>query len=164
MKKPVDILQKYWGYPSFRPVQEDIINAVLQKKDTLALLPTGGGKSICFQVPSLMMEGVCIVVSPLIALMKDQVDSLNRYGIPATYINSTLTTGEQSRRLDDERRELYDLQVDEQTPLEDERLEALCRQVVAGSREAGAEEAGHGPVVADGGPRREPVRSRGGER
>ncbi|MBS1756946.1 MAG: RecQ family ATP-dependent DNA helicase [Bacteroidetes bacterium] len=82
------ILKKYWGYDSFRPLQEDIINAVLEKKEVLALLPTGGGKSICFQVPALMMEGICLVISPLIALMKDQVENLNKRGIPALYIHS----------------------------------------------------------------------------
>ena len=68
-----DILQQYWGHKDFRPLQEDIINAVLQGKDTLALLPTGGGKSICFQVPALVQEGICLVISPLIALDADEL-------------------------------------------------------------------------------------------
>jgi len=84
------ILQKYWGYEKFRPLQEDIINAILEKKDVLALMPTGGGKSICFQVPALSMEGVCIVITPLIALMRDQVEQLKKRGIKAVSIHSGL--------------------------------------------------------------------------
>jgi len=82
------ILIKYWGYTLFRPLQEDIINSVLSGKDTLALLPTGGGKSVCFQVPALAKKGVCIVISPLIALMKDQVENLKKKGIKAVAIYS----------------------------------------------------------------------------
>lgn len=82
------VLKRYWGYPSFRPLQEDIVDAVMEGRDTLALLPTGGGKSICFQVPALAMEGVCVVVTPLIALMKDQVAHLVDKGIPAAAIYS----------------------------------------------------------------------------
>ncbi len=88
VSKALNILQKYWGYNAFRSMQEDIINAVLNGQDTLALLPTGGGKSICFQVPALMQEGLCLVISPLIALMRDQVDQLKRRGIPAAAIYS----------------------------------------------------------------------------
>ena len=83
-----EILKKYWGFDKFRPLQEDIINAVLANKDTLALLPTGGGKSVCFQVPALAMDGICLVISPLIALMKDQVENLKQKGIPALAIYS----------------------------------------------------------------------------
>jgi ATP-dependent DNA helicase RecQ len=82
----IEILQKYWGHQAFRPLQEDIIFSVLEGKDSLALLPTGGGKSICFQVPALVKEGICIVVSPLIALMKDQVENLKSKGIEAIAI------------------------------------------------------------------------------
>lgn len=89
--KAIDILQKYWGYEAFRSMQEDIINSISDGNDTLALLPTGGGKSICFQVPALMSEGLCLVVSPLIALMKDQVEQLKRRNIPAAAVYSGMT-------------------------------------------------------------------------
>ncbi|MCK9220122.1 MAG: RecQ family ATP-dependent DNA helicase [Bacteroidales bacterium] len=82
------ILTKYWGFSSFRPLQEEIIQSVLDGKDTLALLPTGGGKSLCFQVPALARDGLCLVVSPLIALMKDQVDNLKKRGIQAAALHS----------------------------------------------------------------------------
>lgn len=85
-----EILEKYWGYRSFRPSQEEIINSVLAGNDTLALLPTGGGKSICFQVPAMCKDGICIVVSPLIALMKDQVENLIKKGIKAIAITSAM--------------------------------------------------------------------------
>lgn len=85
-----NILDKYWGHKSFRPLQEDIINSILNGKDTLALLPTGGGKSVCFQIPALAKEGICIVVSPLIALMKDQVENLQKKDIKAVAITSSM--------------------------------------------------------------------------
>src|SRR4051812_20315691 len=82
------ILKHYWNHSQFRPLQEDVIQSVLDGKDTLALMPTGGGKSICFQVPALLKPGICIVVSPLIALMKDQVENLKAKGIEAVSIVS----------------------------------------------------------------------------
>ncbi|MBL7728518.1 MAG: ATP-dependent DNA helicase RecQ, partial [Dinghuibacter sp.] len=85
-----DILSEYWGYTGFRPLQQEIIESVLSGSDTLALLPTGGGKSICYQVPAMAMEGLCIVVSPLVALMKDQADQLNSKGIPSLMVFSGL--------------------------------------------------------------------------
>lgn len=95
-----DILKKYWGYEQFRPLQQDIIESVLDGKDTLALLPTGGGKSICFQVPALAQEGLCIVVSPLIALMKDQVENLLKRDIPAVAIFSGMSYRHIDKELD----------------------------------------------------------------
>jgi len=94
------ILATYWGFNSFRPLQEDIINAVLDGKDTVALLPTGGGKSICFQIPALIEEGICIVVSPLVALMTDQVKSLQEKGIKALCITGGISLSELSTLLD----------------------------------------------------------------
>ena len=88
MSTPLQILKKYWGHEQFRPLQADIIDAVVAQKDVLALLPTGGGKSICFQVPALMQDGMCLVISPLIALMQDQVNNLQEKGIEAAVIHS----------------------------------------------------------------------------
>ena len=85
---PSDVLREYWGYDSFRPKQEEIVRAALEGRDVLAILPTGGGKSICFQVPAMIREGIAIVVTPLIALMKDQVQNLNSRGIKALCINA----------------------------------------------------------------------------
>ena len=82
-KKSEEILPNYWGYSQFRPMQEEIIDASIYGKDVIALLPTGGGKSICFQVPGIAREGITIVVSPLIALMEDQVNQLQKRGIRA---------------------------------------------------------------------------------
>lgn len=95
-----DILNKYWGYTSFRPKQEDIINSVIKGRDTVALLPTGGGKSICFQVPAMAMEGICIVVSPLVALMGDQVNSLKERGIKALNLTGGISFSELNTLLD----------------------------------------------------------------
>lgn len=105
----IDILEKYYGYKKFRKGQEEIINTIIAGNDLLALMPTGGGKSICYQVPALILEGITVVVSPLISLMKDQVDSLIEVGIKATYINSTLSSMENTERLDNIRKGNYKL-------------------------------------------------------
>lgn len=99
-QSPLSVLQKYWSHDSFRPLQEEIIQSVLNGNDTLALLPTGGGKSICFQVPGLIKDGICVVISPLIALMKDQVEHLAAKNIPAVSIHSGLYYKELDLELD----------------------------------------------------------------
>ena len=91
MNEAQNILKKYFGYENFRPGQEELIDHILSKKDVLGIMPTGAGKSVCYQVPAMILDGITIVISPLISLMKDQVDSLNEIGIPATFINSTLS-------------------------------------------------------------------------
>jgi len=98
-KQLKELLKIHFGYSDFRPGQELAIDSLLARKDVLVVLPTGGGKSLIYQLPALVMEGVTLVVSPLIALMKDQVDSLERVGIPATFINSSLSVSETSQRL-----------------------------------------------------------------
>ena len=90
MSNVLNVLKKYYGYNSFRKGQETIIKTIIDKRDVLAIMPTGGGKSICYQVPALEFDGITIVISPLISLMKDQVDSLKSIGVEAAYINSTL--------------------------------------------------------------------------
>ena len=88
MNKIFEILNKYYGYNSFRKGQYEIISNILRGRDSFCILPTGAGKSICYQIPALMFNGITIVISPLISLMKDQVDNLNSNGINAQYINS----------------------------------------------------------------------------
>lgn len=98
---PKEVLQKYFGYSSFRPVQEDIISAIGNGNDVVAIMPTGAGKSICFQVPSLLFPHGTVVISPLISLMKDQVEALSEQGVPASYVNSTVPYDESIERLRD---------------------------------------------------------------
>ncbi|PZR26825.1 MAG: RecQ family ATP-dependent DNA helicase [Azospira oryzae] len=100
MPTPKDILEHFWGYSQFRPPQEEIINSVLFGQDTLAILPTGGGKSVCFQVPSLIKEGICIVITPLIALMQDQVEQLKELDVAAIAVHSGMGRSEMDIALD----------------------------------------------------------------
>src|SRR5438105_5067647 len=95
----VPLLKQSFGFDSFRPLQEEIIRDALAGRDVFALLPTGGGKSLCFQLPALAREGLTVVVSPLISLMKDQVDALQASGIAATFLNSTLKSSETAERM-----------------------------------------------------------------
>jgi len=100
VQHPIQILERYWNFTSFKPLQEEIITAVLNGEDTFALLPTGGGKSICFQIPALAKDGICIVVSPLIALMKDQVNALKNKGIKAMALTSEFSFNDVNIMLD----------------------------------------------------------------
>ena len=100
MQTALQILQKYWKHDEFRSPQNEIINSVLEGKDTFALMPTGGGKSICFQVPAMMKEGICLVISPLVALMKDQVQRLQTLGIKAIALTGGIQSDEMIVLLD----------------------------------------------------------------
>ena len=109
LQKAYELLQNHFGYSSFRLGHEQAISSVLEGKNTVCVMPTGGGKSIVYQIPALVLPGTTIVISPLISLMKDQVDTLTQLGIPATYINSSLTAGEAAARMDDARNGKYKL-------------------------------------------------------
>ncbi|MEA4827414.1 MAG: DEAD/DEAH box helicase, partial [Clostridium sp.] len=109
LERAKELLKKYYGYSEFRVGQEKNIDNILNGGDTFAIMPTGAGKSICYQIPALMLEGLTLVISPLISLMKDQVDSLNDMGIKAAYINSTLSQLEVEERIWDARNGGYSL-------------------------------------------------------
>ena len=97
---PRDILQQYWGHPAFRPMQEEVIAEVMAGRDALAILPTGGGKSVCFQVPALALEGLCLVITPLVALMEDQLAQLSRKGIAAAALHAGLPPADIRRAIE----------------------------------------------------------------
>lgn len=126
MPAPFEILKKYWGYSHFRPLQRDIVDAVAAGRDTLALLPTGGGKSICFQVPALMKPGLCLVVTPLIALMKDQVANLQRRNIPAAAIYAGMFYQEVEKLLEEARRGKYKFLYVSPERLQSKRFQEYC--------------------------------------
>jgi ATP-dependent DNA helicase RecQ len=132
---PIEVLERYWNYTSFRPLQEDIITSVLENEDTFVLLPTGGGKSVCFQIPALVKEGICIVVSPLIALMKDQVAALKRKGIKAIALTSGISYSELDTLLDNciygNYKFLYLSPERLQQPLVQERIEQMKVNLIA---------------------------------
>ncbi|MBW5457362.1 DNA helicase RecQ [Clostridium sporogenes] len=109
LREAKNLLKKHFGYNEFRKAQEKVIESILKKEDTVAIMPTGAGKSICYQIPALIFEGVTVVISPLISLMKDQVDSLKEVGIEATYINSSLNNLEIEERIFNAREGLYKL-------------------------------------------------------
>ena len=101
------VLKQYFGHSSFREGQEQVVDAILQGRDALCVMPTGAGKSICYQVPALIFKGITIVVSPLISLMKDQVNALTQNGIQAAYLNSSLTSTQYAKVIGNIRRGLY---------------------------------------------------------
>src|SRR5512141_1697294 len=100
MLAPASILKETFGYDTFRPLQQEVIENVLARRDTLAVMPTGGGKSLCYQIPSLVFDGLTVVVSPLIALMKDQVEQLRAYGVPCLFPTSSISPQAHHENLD----------------------------------------------------------------
>ncbi|HBQ60539.1 MAG TPA: RecQ family ATP-dependent DNA helicase, partial [Balneolaceae bacterium] len=102
-------LHKFWGFETFRPGQDDVVRSVFEGEETLVLFPTGGGKSLCYQVPATVFEGMTLVISPLVALMEDQVQALKAKGISATFINSTIPYYEVEQRLVNARNGIYKL-------------------------------------------------------
>ena len=132
---PIEVLERYWHHTAFRPLQEEIITSVLNREDTFALLPTGGGKSICFQIPALIQDGICVVVSPLIALMKDQVNTLKAKGIKAIALTSGMSYKDLDTQLDNciygNYKFLYLSPERLQQPLVQERLQQMQVNLIA---------------------------------
>lgn len=119
--EPAELLKKYFGYDTFRPMQEDVIKTILSGRDVLAVMPTGAGKSVCFQIPALLFPHGTIIISPLISLMKDQVEALAEQGVSASYVNSTVPFDESIERLRDLfRGRIYD--IDLHTIMHDRRI------------------------------------------
>ena len=109
IKEPLEALKEYFGFDGFLDAQDKVVDRIIKGEDGLVVMPTGGGKSLCYQLPALCLDGVTLVVSPLIALMKDQVDALVEKGIAATMINSSLSHSEQQQRISNMRRGEYKL-------------------------------------------------------
>ena len=128
-KKARELLQKHYGYPDFRPGQAEIIQNILEGRDTLAVMPTGAGKSLCFQLPALLLPGITLVISPLISLMKDQVDALTAVGIPSAFINSSLSASEVSATMYQAGYGEYKLLYIAPERLETEQFQVLVRQM-----------------------------------
>ncbi|MDQ1911494.1 DNA helicase RecQ [Paenibacillus sp. GD4] len=129
MEQAQELLRKYYGYPAFRDGQKKVIDSILSGSDTLGIMPTGGGKSICYQIPAMMMSGTTIVISPLISLMKDQVDSLDSIGVPAAYLNSALTYPQVENRIRKAARGEYKLLYVAPERLESERFIELLGEL-----------------------------------
>ena len=125
----LDLLKQYFGHESFRGGQENVIDALLAGRDALAIMPTGGGKSLCYQIPALLLRGVTLVVSPLISLMKDQVAALTDSGVAAAYINSSLSEAQMSAVYRNLRRGAYKIVYVAPERLTGEGFVALCRQL-----------------------------------
>ena len=124
-----EVLKRYFGYDAFRPGQGEVVRALLEGRDALCVMPTGAGKSLCYQVPALLLNGVTLVVSPLISLMKDQVAALNQAGVRAAYLNSSLTPRQFALALENARQGLYRVIYVAPERLETPAFQDLCREI-----------------------------------